>query len=143
MRVFYIFSMKDEFMSLYKDSPDALFSILKHIYFMHESDIHYAFDMFNQLTNKIAKSSLDRRLFIELHKRMIYSKSGDQHIINNLYQDEISSLVVKNGHILITCNKNYSSFLEYLLEYNHNYFVCDFEYSDYFFLNQAKILASS
>ncbi len=142
MRVYYIFSMKDEFASLYQDQPELLFQILKQIYYMHECDLEYAFNLFHQLTQQIGKTSLDRRLFIELHKKMPYSKSGNQHIMNNLYKDEVSILVVKNSHILITSNHNYSSFFPYLLEKDHHYFVCDFSYNDYFWLKQVKTLES-
>ncbi len=133
--------MKEEFASLYKDQPELLFQIMKQLYYMHEGDIDYAFNLFNQLTERIGKSSLDKRLFIELHKKMPYSKSGQQHIMNDLYRDEVSILVVKNSHILITSNQNVSSFFPYLLEKNHNYFVCDFSSNDYFWLNQLKSLA--
>ena len=140
MRLYYIFSIKQEFFSLYKDQPELLFQVLKQIYYMHEGDIAYAFNLFTQLTEKINKVSLDRRLFIELHKKMPYSKSGNQHIMNDLYKDEVSILVVKASHILISSNHNFSSFFKYLLEKDHNYFVCDFNYNDYFWLKQVKLL---
>lgn len=143
MRIYHIFSMKDEFLSLYQDNPELLYQILRQIYYMHECDIDYAFNLFDQLTEKIKKIALDKSLFIELHKKMIYSKSGNQHIINNIYKDEVSILVVKNSHILITTNHSSSSFFQFLLPRNHNYFVCDFTSNDYFWLNRLKTLAKT
>ncbi len=132
--------MKNEFAKLYRDAPELLFQIMKQIYFMHESDVLYAFQLFDQLTDSIDKRALDKRLFIQLHKKMQYSKSGNQHIMNDLYRDEVSILIVKASHLLITSNGNYSSFFPYLLEKNHHYFVCDFRESDYFWLDQLKTL---
>lgn len=141
MRVFYIFSMKSEFRSLYETSPELLFQILKQIYYMHESDARYAFSLVDQLTERIQKNTIDRKLFLELHKRLPYSKSGNQHIMNDLYHDEVSILVVKNSHILLTVNHNSSSFFPYLVEHDHNYFACDFLSSDYFWISSLKSLA--
>ena len=71
---------------------------------------------------------------------MTYIKKGNNHIINNLYKDEISALKVKNSYILINSNKNYTEFFNVLLIENPNYFVCDFINKDYFFLSNIKIL---
>lgn len=141
MRVFYIFSMKDEFRILYQDSPELLFQILKQIYYMHESDVGYAFSLIDQLTEKIPKTTLDRKLFLALHQRLPYSKNGSQHIMNDLYHDEVSILVARNSHILLTVNHNSSSFLPFLVEHDRNYFACDFISSDYFWINSLKSLA--
>lgn len=143
MRVFYVFSMKEEFSILYRDSPELLFQILKQIYYMRECDVNYAFQLFHQLTEPIQKEKIDRQLFIKLHKKMPYSKNDNQHIINDLYKDEISILIVKKSYILINSNHNHSSFFAYLAEKNHNYFICDFEYSDYFWLSKLKTLAKN
>ena len=71
---------------------------------------------------------------------MVYSKSGNDHIINNLYKDEISVLTIKNSYILITANHNYSSFFNILNTFGNEYFICDFTYQDYFWLKDVKML---
>lgn len=141
MRVFYLFKIKEEFVSLYQETPGVLFQILRQLYYMHEGDLDYAFHLFEQLTEPISKKSLDRKIFLELHKNFAYTKSQNQHIINDLFHDEISILVVKRSHLLVTANKNFSSFFSYLKNKDANFFVCDFEYLDYFFLTPGKILA--
>lgn len=140
MRNYYIFKMKKEFVNLYRDSPNSLFNIFKHLYYLKGSDIDYGFNLFNQLTDKINKHKLDREIYIKYHDEMVYSKNADEHIINNLYKDEISILKVKNSYIFINVNKNYSSFFNIIDTLGNEYFVCDFNTQDYFWLNDIKML---
>lgn len=134
MRMYYIFDVKDEIMELYKDNPSSLFKILNSIYYMHREDLNYGFNLFKQLTNKIDTIKLNRELYIKYHKELIYTRNNNEHIINNLYEDEISILKVNKSHLLLQSNNNYSSFFNILNEYN--YFVCDFLSKDFFFIDE-------
>ncbi len=138
MRVFYIFNIKEEFVSLYKDSPFNLYNILKQLYFLNNLDFDYGYQVFNQLVEPINKQALDNFLFLKMHQDIPYSKREDKHIINNLYKDEISILEVKKAFIKIEAEQNITSFFEVLYNYNNHYFICDFETSDYFFLDDLK-----
>lgn len=140
MRVFYCFNIKDEFKSLYNETPSNLFNILKQIYYLNTNDLSYGRTLLNQITNKINKNELDINLFIKLHKVYSYSKKGDVHYINNLYKDEISRLIIKNNYIKIETETAFSSFFGIISKYNNNIFVCDFEYSDFFFIDSIKVL---
>lgn len=140
MRIYYIFDIRTEYISLYSDNPKSLFDVLYQLYYMRKKDIEYGFNMFKQLTNRINKEKIDKDIFLKLHNKMTYVKKGNNHIINNLYKDEISALKVKNSYILINSNKNYTDFFNILLSENPNYFVCDFINKDYFFLSNIKIL---
>ena len=59
---------------------------------------------------------------------------------NNLYKDEVSILTIKKAYILITANKNHSSFFQIIDNLGDEYFVCDFIYQDYFWINDIKML---
>ena len=140
MRIYYIFDIRDEYISLYNDSPKSLFNVLYQLYYTRKQDVEYGFNMFKQLSNKINKEQLDSDIFIKLHTKMTYIKKGNNHIINNLYKDEISALKVKKSYILINSNKSYTEFFNILVNQNRNYFVCDFINKDYFFLSNIKML---
>ena len=71
---------------------------------------------------------------------MKYSKKSDEHILNNLYKDEVSIMKVKNTHIIINSNKSYTEFFRILNEFDSCFFVCDFNNNDYFFLSNVKLL---
>ena len=140
MRTFYIFKIKKEFYSLYENNPSTLYSILKHLYNIKRNDVSFGFNLFNQLTDKINKRELDRKIFFKYYQDMLYSKNGNDHVINNLYKDEVSILTIKIAYILITTNKNYSSFFNTMSMFGNEYFVCDFINEDYFWINDIKIL---
>lgn len=140
MRTFYIFKMKKEFVSLYQNSPGSLYNVLKHLYYMKRHEMSYGFNLFQQLTEKIDKNKLDREIYIKYHDEMVYSKNHNEHIINNLYKDEISILIIKSTYILINANRNYSSFFTILESLGDEYFVCDFVSQDYFWINDIKML---
>lgn len=140
MRVFYIFKIKEEFKYLYQDNPSQLYNLLKQIYFLGKDDINYGENIFNQLIEKIDKESMDRKLFIKLHKEIPYSKRENIHIMNNLYKDEISRLVIKNTYMKIETESSFSSFFNFLAQLDENLFACDFSYIDFFFLDKIKTL---
>jgi hypothetical protein len=138
--MYYIFEIKDEIMTLYKDNPNGLFKVLNHIYYMHVEDVTYGFNLFNQIIYPTNVNEMNRKIYLKLHRELVYSKQKNEHIINNLYKDEISILKIGNSHLLLECNKNYSSFFKLLEGFNKNYFVCDFKEQDYFFLKDIKSL---
>lgn len=140
MRMFYIFEIKKEIKELYQDNPSSLYKILSSIYYMHKEDVNYGFNLFNQITNRIKVMEISNKIYIDLHTNIVYTKTGNEHIINDLYKDEISILKVRKSHIMIQSNKSYNRFLNLLLEYNENFFVCDFLENDFFFINDIKKL---
>lgn len=140
MRIYYVFDVKDEFVSLYKDNANTLYNILNQMYYMKREDINYGYNLFRQIVNKQDKLKLDKYIFLLMHNKMKYAKKGNDHVINNLYKDEVSILKVKNTHILINSNKSYTEFFNILYDYNPNLFVCDFINQDYFFISNIKML---
>lgn len=135
MKIYFIFNIKDEFVSLYKDNQRVLYNILRQIYFMDKTEVEYGFNLFKQLILPINKSEIDRDLFIKMHLDIPYIKRKDMHIINNLYKDEISRLTIKNNYIKLEVEQNFSSFFDIIKEYSNNFFVCEFYNQDYYFLS--------
>lgn len=135
MRMYYIFNVKKDIAILYQNDPKSLYKILENLYYMHKEDVDYGFNLFKQLTTRIKVDELNNLIYIKLHKDFIYSKTNDEHVINDLYHDEVSILKVRNSHLLLESNKNYSSFFKLLTILNSHYFVCDFKEKDFFFMN--------
>ena len=140
MRLYYVFNVKSDIAKLYKNKSASLYKILENIYYMHQEDINYGFAIFKQITNRIKVMELSNELYIKLHKDLVYSKINNEHIINDLYHDEVSVLKIKNSHMIIESNKSYSSFFNILNEINNDYFVCDFKEKDFFFMNNVTNL---
>ena len=139
MKVYFIFDIKDEFIKLYTGNEFVLYSILKQIYYLDKNDLSFGYNLFNQLTNKINKQELDKKLFIQFHQDIPYSKKGQTHYINNLYKDEISRLIIKRSYIKLESEQNFSTFFSILKNFSNNFFVCNFSDPDYFFLNKDEL----
>lgn len=139
MRVYFIFDIKSEFVSLYQGNERVLFNILRQIYYLDKTEVEYGYHLFRQLINPIPKEEIDRALFLRFHQDIPYSKRGNIHFINNLYRDEISRLLVKSSYIRLELEQNTSSFFTILKEFSSNYFVCCFAQPEYFFLEE-KVL---
>ena len=137
MRRFYIFSIRKELMSLYKENPSNLYKILNSIYGMNEEELTYAYNLFQQICVNIDNLSLNNKLYLKMHNDLVYTKIDNEHIINNLYKDEISRLTVKHSYIKIETEQLASSFFSYLNLLNPRFFVCEFRYQDYFFLQDS------
>ena len=75
-----------------------------------------------------------------MHYKMRYSKKYDNHIINDIFKNEISILRIKRSYIVINANDNYSEFFYLLNKYYKNCFVCDFNNQRYFYLRDIKML---
>ena len=135
MKVYYIFKMKEEFVDLYKESPSILFHILKSIYYLDREEVDYGYHLFRQLIDPFDKNILDRRLFIKLHQEVPYSKRKEVHYINNFYRNEISRLTINHFYCRLEVEQNFSSFFPILKEELGNLFICAFQKTDFFFLN--------
>lgn len=143
MRLYYVFNVKSDIAKIYRDKPSSLYKILENIYFMHQEEADYGFSIFKQLTNRIKVNDINNRIYIKLHKDLVYSKTMEEHIINDLYHDEVSILRIKNSHLLIESNKSFSSFFKLLNEINPSFFVCDFKEKDFFFINDIATFVNN
>lgn len=135
MKVYYIFKIKKEFVNLYKEVPSVLYNILKSIYYLDKESVEYGYNLFNQLICTLDKYELDKNIYIELHKNVPYIKKNDIHIINNLYNDEVSRLRINNFFMKLELDQDYSSFYKYLKNKEDNLFICNFKETDFFFLH--------
>ena len=138
MKVYFIFDIKEEFIKLYQGNEKILYNILKQIYFLDKEELTYAYTLLNQIINKIDKQTLDRKIFLQFHQDIPYSKRGQIHYINNLYKDEISRLEIKKSHIKLECEQKNSTFMPILKSLSNNFFVCDFFNQEYFFMESEE-----
>ena len=143
MNNFYIFSVKEEFYKLYKDKPSELFFIFNRIYNMKTSDKEYGYSFFSQISNFLDKDEISGYIKDKYKDKIMYSKSGNEHIINNLFLNEISILTVKNSNIKIESNTTNPSFFKTLNEMKDNFFVCNFKEQNFFFLDRKKVKQSN
>ena len=143
MKELYIFNIKKEFAKLYKNKPRELFYIFNRIYYMKEFDKGYGYNLFEQVCNFINKKELNRFITTIFKNEIMYSYTNEEHIINNLFLNEITILTVKSSNIKIETNIEDPSFYKVLKEYSSTFFICDFKEQEYYFLKDQKNIIKS
>jgi len=139
MKEYFVFNIKKEFANLYKDKQDELFYIFNRIYYMKEIDKGYGFNLFEQVCNFNDKDELNDFIYDYYKDKVVYSKtSSNEHIINDLFLNEVSILTVKSSNIKIETNVENPSFFEHLKKYNKDLFVCDFKSQNFFLLKRNR-----
>lgn len=138
MKEIYVFSLKEEFYKLYKEKPSELFYIFNRIYNMKKIDKEYGFNLFSQVATFLDKKMINNFFKSRYKDKIMYSNNGNEHIVNNLFLNEISILTVKPSSIRIESNCNSISFMNDLSYLDLFLFVCDFKEQDYYFITRKR-----
>ena len=139
MKELFIFNVKEEFYKLYKNKPSELFFIYNRIYNMKNSDKEYGYNLFSQISVFLNKNYINEYITNIHSNQLMYSNHDNEHIINNLFLNEITILTVKSSNIRIESNVEWPAFLTTIKSLEGNYFVCDFKNQDYYFVSKLKI----
>jgi hypothetical protein len=138
MRIYHAFHVNEYFANFYKTKPSSLYKIFEQIYNLKNNDIILGYRIFEQIALPFNKNNVNDFIYSKHCGELSYSRDMNRHIINNLYFDEMTKLIVYNSHIKIKSNINYPTFIETLREFNENIFICDFVNKDYFWLDKIK-----
>ena len=139
MKEYYVFNLKKEFAILYKSKPNELFYIFNRIYYMKDIDKNYGYNLFEQIALFYNKEEVNDYIFSKYKDKIMYSINDNEHIINNLFLNEISILTVKSSNLKIETNLERCTFFKDLKQYSKNLFICNFKEQEYFFLKDYKI----
>lgn len=138
MRLYYIFSIKDDIFKITKNEPDKLYGILDSIYKMNKKDVNMAYKLFEKTCNFINKKNISLLLKNLNCDNQSYTCFRDSHLINDFYKNETTKLTVNHSYIFIKSNVIYPKFFNDIRNVK-NVFVCDFVNEDYFFLKKINI----
>jgi len=136
MRTYYAFIIKDSLMNFYKDRPYSLYKILEQIYKLKNNDLMLGYRLLEQVTRPFGIKKIDKFIYKKHFDELEYSRIDDEHMIKNLYSEEITFLKAFNSHVRIKTNNNCSAFFSSIQEYDENIFICDFENADFFWINK-------
>lgn len=139
MKEYYVFDIKKEFVKLYENKASDLFYIFNRIYYMKEIDKMYGYNLFSQISNFLDKKLINDYLYDKYKDKIMYSYTDNEHIINNLFLNEISILKIKSSNIKIETNTTSCTFIEDLQQINKDFFVCNFKEQEYFFIKEKHI----
>ena len=140
MKIFFIFNIKKDIYDIYKETPSVLYNYFYNIYYDNKTNLSYKNNMFKEVTNKFNKEFLDLKIYINMHYKMRYLKKLDNHIINDIFNSEISILRIKRSYIVINSNRDCSEFFSILNNFYKTCLVCDFNNQRYFYLSDIKTL---
>jgi len=125
---------------LTKDNSYDLFHTLETIYY-HREETGISYMFLQQLISPIATKELDIRLFKHYKDNYFYMKYRNTHSMHDVYRKENTTLKLFKTYLKLETNVVKPRFLEELQE-NPNFFVCDFESKDYFWLESLSKLST-
>lgn len=140
LKVFYIFNLKKEIYDLYLNTPSVIYNFFRNIYYSKKEDLNYNSCIFKEVAEVFNKKELDLTIYIKLHNKMRYLKRNEEHIINDIFKDEISIMKIKRSYIVINSNKDNTEFFNIINEFYKECIVCDFANQKYFYLTNLKML---
>ena len=140
MRIYYVFNIKKEVYEIYKNTPSVLYNFFYQLYLNKKEDLNYSNSIFKQVSSKYNCDLLNLKIYLKLHNKMKYLKRNDEHIINDLYKNEISIMKIKKSYIVINSNSSFTDFFLIINDFYKYCFVCDFNNQDYFYLARLKML---
>ena len=120
MRKFYIFNINKNMCILAKDSPYMLYKSFEAIYKSNREDVGMAQNLYEQMTLRINQTMINNKIYAD-----------------NKDKSEEEKLTVKNSYLLCEGNTSKPYLLKSLT--NYNFFVCDFDNKDYFWLDEICI----
>lgn len=136
MRVFYIFKINKEFITLTERNPYTLYKTLESLYYLKTDDLDLGYSMFKEIVNTFDKVELNNYFFKKYKEDEHYTKYNNRHMLNNFYTDEQSKLVINKTFLVLKTTKVNPTFFKDLRKIN-SLFVCDFKNKDYFWLEQV------
>lgn len=134
MREFYIFNINKEISLLAKDSPYMLYKSFETIYNSSKNSLAIAQNLYEQVAGRINQNVINQKIFASYKDSDYYFLANNIHNYYNKYRDETQKVIVKNSFLRCITNVNNLLLLKPLTQYN--FFVCDFQNKDYFWLDE-------
>lgn len=121
--MYYLFVIKDDF---FKENSNYLYNILYKLKTMHKENYVYGINLYNSICFTFDTSSL---------KYYIRKKLKLKNIGNRFYLDKYNYIDIRKSCCIINNDKYLREILCIFYIYNKNIFVCNFDKSIYFWLN--------
>ncbi|MDD5865167.1 MAG: hypothetical protein PUD07_01585 [bacterium] len=134
MRKYYVFNVNKEMSILAKDSPYMLYKSFETIYNSNKKEINIAQNLYEQLAMRLNQNVINQKIYAEYKDNDYYYLVNNSHNYYNKYKGEEEKVIVKNTYLYCTSNTTNLKLLKPLT--NYNFFVCDFENKDYFWIDE-------
>ncbi len=138
MRLYYIFSIKEDIYRITESNPGKLYNILENIYKLKKEDANIGFKLFEKTCNFLDKKNINLLIKNLNYDNYSYTCFRNSHLINDFYKNETTKLTINYSHMFMKTNVMYPKFFNEIKNLK-NIFVCDFVNEDYFFLKKINL----
>ncbi len=137
MRNFFIFEINPDIKKMTQNSPYELFHTLETIYYQSRDEAILSYHFLSQLIQPIKVRELDVSLFKRFQENYFYTKYKNVHKMRDIYRKENTKLILNKTYLRLETNVIKPRFFEELRK-NPNFFLCDFEEKDYFWIDSLE-----
>ena len=121
--MYYLFVIKDEF---FKENSSYLYNILYKLKTMHKENYVYGINLYNSICSTFDTNALN----YYVKKKLKLNRKG-----NRFYLDKYNYFDIRNSCCIINSDRYLREILCIFYIYSKNIFVCNFDKSIYFWLN--------
>lgn len=137
MRIYYIFSIKDDVYKITKNDPEKLYNVLSNIYSLPKKESKLGYKVFERTCMFFDKQNINLLIKRLNSDNYSYTCFRNNHIINDFYNNETTKLTINYSHLILKTNIEYPRFLSEIRSLK-NLFICDFINEDYFYLKEIS-----
>jgi len=136
MRTFYIFKINNCFNTLYNKKTSNIYKILNRINNLDVSETKKAINIYRKIIRPINKEGIDYFITKNHFNDFYYKKNNNCHELKN--NKEKSIMFINKTYIKIVCSNNISTFFKDIYSIDKRLFVIDFDYKDYFYIEDLN-----
>jgi len=136
MRTFYIFKINNGFNTLYNKKTSNIYKILNRINNLDVSETKKAINIYRKIIRPINKEGIDYFITKNHFNDFYYKKNNNCHELKN--NKEKSIMFINKTYIKIVCSNNISTFFKDIYSIDKRLFVIDFDYKDYFYIEDLN-----
>lgn len=136
MRTFYIFKINNGFNTLYNKKTSNIYKILNRINNLDVSETKKAINIYRKIIRPINKERIDYFITKNHFNDFYYKKNNNCHELKN--NKEKSIMFINKTYIKIVCSNNISTFFKDIYSIDKRLFVIDFDYKDYFYIEDLN-----
>lgn len=132
MRIFYIFKINNGLTTIYNRKTSNIYKILSRINNLDIDESKHAINIYRKIIRPLNKNYFNNYI-AKVHSNDFYYKYDNNcHELKN--SKEKSIMLINKTYIKIVCSNNISSFFKDIRDIDNTLFVVDFNYRDYFYI---------
>lgn len=135
MRTYYIFNINKYFAYVYKKWPFKMYKIIEELYHTKDYNMLSSYKYYRRFAIPFDKLIMNEYIYNLNKTSKYYHRDNSIHILTS---DNYNKLIINSTCLILRTDDVYSLFLNDILNYSKNLFVCDFKNKDYFWLESLN-----